>query len=344
MRNVAPLPAADRADDAAAVRLGDRGDDREAEPDAAARSRARLIGAVEALEHALAALLAQARARRPPPRSRRSPLTRPTRHVHGRSRRRVRADVARAGCRRPAAAGRDRRARRRRRRRARSAASGSTIRAVSTASPTTSSSSTGSRSSGRPSSSRASSSRSSTSRLMRSDSRRDSRHRAREVVGPAVGAAREQLGVCAHGGERRAQLVRGVGDEAPQLPLGCLARLERRFDLAEHRVEREAEPADLGALAPRARRAARDRPPAIAPAVFSIASQRTQAETHDPEAERAERARARARSRAARSAAAGAACCRRRAARARRRPACRRRPARSMRARGNGRRRPARKP
>src|SRR5207244_9269317 len=39
--------------DLAAVRLRDRGDDRKAEPDAAARARTRLVGAVEALEDPL---------------------------------------------------------------------------------------------------------------------------------------------------------------------------------------------------------------------------------------------------------------------------------------------------
>ena len=57
---------------------------------------------------------------------------------------------------------------------------------------------------------------------MRSLSRVMPRHRAREVVGPLVGAAREELGVGADGGERRAQLVRGVGDEAAQAPVGRL--------------------------------------------------------------------------------------------------------------------------
>ena len=54
--------------------------------------------------------------------------------------------------------------------------------------------------------------------------------------------------VGANGGERRAQLVRRVGDETPQLALRRLARAERRLDLREHRVQGEPEPADLGAL------------------------------------------------------------------------------------------------
>ena len=57
----------------------------------------------------------------------------------------------------------------------------------------------------------------------------------REVVGPPVGAALEELGVRAHGGERRAELVRGIGDESAQAQVGGL-------DPVEHRVEHEAEP------------------------------------------------------------------------------------------------------
>ena len=52
----------------------------------------------------------------------------------------------------------------------------------------------------------------------------------------------------AHRGERRAQLVRRIRDEPPQLALRRFARAERRLDLAEHRIQRQAEPADLGAL------------------------------------------------------------------------------------------------
>ena len=47
--------------------------------------------------------------------------------------------------------------------------------------------------------------------------------------------------------KRRAQLVRGVGQEAPQLLLGGGALRERHLDLVEHRVEAEAEPAHLRA-------------------------------------------------------------------------------------------------
>src|SRR6266508_2757903 len=52
--------------------------------------------------------------------------------------------------------------------------------------------------------------------------RLDPPHRLGEVVGVGAGAAAEQLGVAADRGERRAQLVGGVGDEAPQPLLGRL--------------------------------------------------------------------------------------------------------------------------
>ena len=75
----------------------------------------------------------------------------------------------------------------------------------------------------------------------------DPGHRALEVVRPLARAAVEQLRVGAHGGKRRAQLVRRIGDEAAQPVLRRGALVERLLDLAEHRVERPAEPADLGA-------------------------------------------------------------------------------------------------
>ena len=53
MRNVAPSPGALSTLARPAVRFGDRGDDRQAEPGAAARARARRVGAPEPLEHAL---------------------------------------------------------------------------------------------------------------------------------------------------------------------------------------------------------------------------------------------------------------------------------------------------
>ena len=70
---------------------------------------------------------------------------------------------------------------------------------------------------------------------------RDAGHRPLEILRMRGGAAAEQLRVRAHGGERRAQLVRRVGDEAAQA-------LVRRLYAVEHRVQRRAEPSDLGLL------------------------------------------------------------------------------------------------
>jgi hypothetical protein len=58
----------------------------------------------------------------------------------------------------------------------------------------------------------------------------------------------EQLGVGAHRGDRRAQLVRRVGDEAPEALLRCLLLGEGVLDALQHRVQRHPEPADLGAI------------------------------------------------------------------------------------------------
>src|SRR5207302_5562808 len=81
----------------------------------------------------------------------------------------------------------------------------------------------------------------------------DAGHCSLAILWMAFGL-REQLRVGADGGDRVAQLVRGVCDEAPhpglraaERLLGRCPRLERALDLPEHRVERAAEPADLGA-------------------------------------------------------------------------------------------------
>ena len=42
--------------------------------------------------------------------------------------------------------------------------------------------------------------------------------------------------------------MRGVGDETAETFLGAAPLLERRFDVREHRVESDPEPADLGPL------------------------------------------------------------------------------------------------
>ena len=118
--------------------LGDRGDDREPEPDAAARARARLVGAVEALEDALGVLRGEAGAG-VLDLDHGGAVSRSSRTRHRRLGRSVRAHVAEqvvddlaqavavAEHRRPLDASLD-------------GPLGSTVRAVSTASPTTASS------------------------------------------------------------------------------------------------------------------------------------------------------------------------------------------------------------
>ena len=77
--------------------------------------------------------------------------------------------------------------------------------------------------------------------------------------------------------------MRGVGDEAAQLPLGGLARAERGLDLRQHRVQREPEPTDLRALV-FALDPAREVAAAIAAAVSPIASsgRRPRRTSHSP--------------------------------------------------------------
>ena len=113
----------------------------------------------------------------------------------------------------------------------------------------------------------------------------DAGHRALEVVGTRVGAAAEQLGVGADGGERRPQLVRRVGDEAAQPRLGRCASRRSGLDLAQHGVQRHAEPADLGV-----RLRALDAPREVAGGDRGRRRldrrQRPQADADDPDAER----------------------------------------------------------
>ena len=112
----------------------------------------------------------------------------------------------------------------------------------------------------------------------------DPAHRPLQVVRPLARTTAEQLGVGPHAGERRPQLMRGIGDEAAQSPFGRLARVERRLDLPQHAVQGKPEPADLRPLLcpvdasgeiPRS-----DRPGGLPDRV-----QRPQADPHDPEAE-----------------------------------------------------------
>ena len=61
-----------------------------------------------------------------------------------------------------------------------------------------------------------------------------------------TGVPQRELGVAADGGERRAQLVAGVGGEPAQPRLAGRAALERRLHMAEHAIERQADLAGLG--------------------------------------------------------------------------------------------------
>ena len=70
---------------------------------------------------------------------------------------------------------------------------------------------------------------------------------ARDLARQLVGVARGELVVAADRGERGAQLVAGVGDEAPQPGLALLPGGEGGAHVAEHPVERRADLADLGA-------------------------------------------------------------------------------------------------
>ena len=79
------------------------------------------------------------------------------------------------------------------------------------------------------------------------------------------------------------------GDEAAKLPLRCLARAECGLDLVQHRVQRAAQPADLGPLVlafdPLRQVPGRDHPGRL-----SDRGQRTQAQPHDPESDQRDRA------------------------------------------------------
>ena len=133
------------------------------------------------------------------------------------------------------------------------------------------------------SSRRASVRRSSTSTPMRLDSS-SIRRIASSVPPRSLGCAHaEQLGVAADRGERRAQLVRGVGEELAQALFALLALGERLLEPVEHRVQREAEATDLGLRRRGARRGARARRAAISPGGDLDAVERAQAEAHDEE-------------------------------------------------------------
>ena len=93
----------------------------------------------------------------------------------------------------------------------------------------------------------------------------------------------EELRVRGDRADRRAQLVRCVGDELAELLLGRGATRERILDVTQHRVERGAEPADLGAAVlgdPQAQVAAGD-----ARRRRLDVAQRAQPDAHQPQPE-----------------------------------------------------------
>ena len=76
-----------------------------------------------------------------------------------------------------------------------------------------------------------------------------------QIVGVLRRAPLEELGVGRHGGDRRPQLVRGVGHELAQVPIGLLQPVlgrhpgrERRLNALQHDVEGTGQPADLGGV------------------------------------------------------------------------------------------------
>ena len=90
----------------------------------------------------------------------------------------------------------------------------------------------------------------------------DAAHQAPDVVLRAHGALAVELGEAADRGQRRPQLVAGVGDEAAHpvlgaagLRLGGLLGPEGALDPGEHAVERRRQPADLGPVVARRARA-----------------------------------------------------------------------------------------
>ena len=110
----------------------------------------------------------------------------------------------------------------------------------------------------------------------------DAAHRLRVSASRVARRAdAEQLGVAADRGQRRAQLVRGVGQEAAQAVLAGLALGERALEAVEHRVEGQAEAPDLRARVGGLSRGARGRRRRSRPAVAPDAVQRAQAEPHD---------------------------------------------------------------
>jgi len=75
----------------------------------------------------------------------------------------------------------------------------------------------------------------------------DPPHRHLHVLGLLRGTHPEHLRVAADRGERRTQLVRGIGEKAPHPLFAGLALGECLLDLAQHRIQGSPQSADLGA-------------------------------------------------------------------------------------------------
>ena len=224
----APPPGGGSRRDRAVVGLDDPGDDRQAEAGAGLPALAAALRAPEALEQR-----GRVARREPGPWSRTSSCAaRPPapRAPSPASRRGVGERVAHAGCRPPGAGGR--------RRRRRSTASGR-LRVISRSGAAARAASTASRASVGRSTSLAQQ----LALFVEARERQqvldehaharglglDARHRLLLVGGIAGGADPVELGVAADRGERGAQLVRGVGEEAAQLaPRWPCARRRRR--------------------------------------------------------------------------------------------------------------------
>ena len=73
----------------------------------------------------------------------------------------------------------------------------------------------------------------------------DSPAREVRVSGRFSRTAAKHLRVAANRCQGRAQLMRRVGDKAPQPRVGLCALRHRRLDLAQHSVQRQSQPADL---------------------------------------------------------------------------------------------------
>ena len=76
----------------------------------------------------------------------------------------------------------------------------------------------------------------------------DRTHRLGEILRPLARAAAKQLRITPDRCQRRAQLVRDVGEEPPQLVLGRIAFRERSLVLGEHSVQRRRHAPDLAPL------------------------------------------------------------------------------------------------